>query len=181
MSNKTISAAPMSAAPMKYNDDGSVAWGEMWDSFCALALDGGPPHRGQLMQAPTAVDIHSPAYQFAANEIIRGITAVSGLRAETAEPRWIAVHCPEAGQAAWLSEAINKENVEARSHGATLYVPVADSFTLKGEIKSVITAVAKTTHYWHEHLPTEVKQTLAVQTRIDGLVQRVQGWFGKRS
>jgi len=43
----------------------------------------------------------------------------------------------------------------------------------------VITAVAKTTHYWREHLPPEVKQTLEWQTRLGGLRHRVNGWFGR--
>ena len=39
-----------------------------------------------------------------------------------------------------------------------LLVPVGDYFTVKGEIKNVITTVAKTTHYWREHLPIDVKR-----------------------
>ncbi len=30
---KTPSDAPMAAAPMRYLPDGSVDWGNMWDSF----------------------------------------------------------------------------------------------------------------------------------------------------
>jgi sirohydrochlorin cobaltochelatase len=48
-------------------------------------------------------------------------------------------------------------------------VPVGDYYTVKGEIKNVITAVAKTTHYWGEHLPPEVKQTLAIQAKLAGI------------
>ena len=44
-------AAPMASAPMKYDDDGSVAWGDMWDSYCVLALEGGPPHREVMLES----------------------------------------------------------------------------------------------------------------------------------
>ena len=40
-----IVAAPMSAAPFVYRDDGQPDWGTMWQGFCELALYGGPPHR----------------------------------------------------------------------------------------------------------------------------------------
>ena len=48
--------APMAAAPIKYQLDGSVDWGDMWDSFCVLAREGGPPHRGTMLQAQTDAD-----------------------------------------------------------------------------------------------------------------------------
>jgi sirohydrochlorin cobaltochelatase len=56
-------------------------------------------------------------------------------------------------------------------------VPVGDYFTLKGEIKNVITAVAKTTHYWQEHLSPEVKQTLAWQERLKALKTQIKNWL----
>jgi sirohydrochlorin cobaltochelatase len=33
-----------------------------------------------------------------------------------------------------------------------LFLPAAPSFTLDKEIKNVVTVVAKTHHYWTEHL-----------------------------
>ncbi|MBI1880307.1 MAG: hypothetical protein HYR94_19155 [Chloroflexi bacterium] len=169
--------APMASAPMKYLPDGSVDWGDMWDSFCVLAQDGGPPHRGTMLYAPENPDLESEGYYFAVNEIIRGIYAVSGLTAAAAAPGWIAVYCHTGGMACWLAEAINQENVQARHDGSLLLVPVGDDYTLKGEIKNVITAVAKTTHYWREHLPPEVKDTLALQERIEWLKRRVKSWW----
>ncbi|MEM6284068.1 MAG: cation diffusion facilitator family transporter, partial [Chloroflexota bacterium] len=44
------SAAPMGAVGLKFADDGSVAWNEIWTDFCDLALAGGPPHRGKLLE-----------------------------------------------------------------------------------------------------------------------------------
>ncbi|HEY8597679.1 MAG TPA: hypothetical protein VIL85_04570 [Thermomicrobiales bacterium] len=171
--------APMPAAPMKYAADGSVAWGEMWDSFCALALDGGPPHRATLLEGDTAADPASNGYRFAVAEITRGVAAVSGLPLAPAATGWLAIECHSAGMAHWLAEAIIEENVAARARGAQLLVPVGADYTLTGEIKNVITAVAKTTHYWREHLPPEVKQTLEWQARLGGLRQRVAGWLGR--
>ena len=173
--------APMAAAPIKYQPDGSVDWGDMWDSFCVLAREGGPPHRGMMLQAQADADTTSVGYCFAVEEICRGIDAVSGLRAAAAGPGWIAVECRSAGMARWLAESIQQENVEARAEQTRLLLPVGDYFTLKGEIKNVITAVAKTTHYWGDHVPVEVKQTFELQARLERLRARVLGWVGRRA
>jgi hypothetical protein len=123
----------------------------MWDTFCVLARDGGPPHRGTLLEVVTPVDPASPALRAAADEIIRGIEAVSGLTADVAEPGWIGIACASPEMARWLSESIVLENVHARANDRLLLLPVAEDFTIEHEIKNVITAVAKTTHYWKEH------------------------------
>ena len=172
--------APMPAAPMVYRDDGGVDWGNMWDTFCALALDGGPTHRDEVnaISASTAVNPQHPTYAFAVAEICRGIFEVSGFHATAAEPGWIAVPCAFAGQAGWLAAAIEVEHVAAREQNGVLYVPVAETFTLKGEIKSVITVVAKTTHYWTEHLPPEVKRSLALQAKLGRVGTRIKRLFG---
>ena len=167
--------APMASAPMKYEPDGSVAWGEMWDSFCVLAQEGGPPHRAAMLHAQEDADPDSPAYQAVTAEIVRGIASVSGLTATPAEPGWVAVRCHDAAMAGWLSDAINEENVQARADGRVLFVPAGEFFTVKGEIKNVITAVAKTTHYWWAHLPPEVKATLALQVRVERWKARIAG------
>lgn len=60
MTENKDKAAPMASAPMQYRENGEVAWGEMWESFCALALEGGPPHRGELLKAQPVPDTHSP-------------------------------------------------------------------------------------------------------------------------
>jgi sirohydrochlorin cobaltochelatase len=172
--------APMAPAPMKFNDDGSVAWGEMWDSFCVLALDGGPRHRETMLHGDPTSDTASEAYRAAVTEITRGVTLVSGLSAEPGEPGWVTIHCHTAGMARWLSEAIVEENVAARASGPTLLVPVGEHFALNGEVKNVVTAVAKTTHYWREHLPAEVKQTLELQARLGSVKDWFTGWLRRR-
>ena len=173
--------APMAAAPMKYAADGAVDWGNMWDTFCELAQTGGPPHRATVLRAPdpATVDTADPAYQSVAAEISRGILAVSGLPAAPAQPGWIAVQCRSAAQARWLADSILEENVAAQAVESTLLLPLAAYFTTPGEIKNVITVVAKTTHYWADHLPAEVKQALAVQVRVSRLAAQVKRWIGR--
>lgn len=170
--------APMPSAPMVYNDDGSVAWGDMWDTYCMLALDGGPPHRGTMLYAPVGIaDPSDPQYDVVVSEIVRGIAAVSGLTATKADPGWIALEANHAGFAHWLVTAILEENVEAKRDGSRVLLPCGQHFTIKGEIKNVITAVAKTTHYYIEHVPAEVKQASTAQARLEDTVNRVKSFF----
>jgi hypothetical protein len=112
------------------------------------------------------MDPQSPAYQTAATEIIRGIRLVSGLEAALAEPGWMAVECGSASKARWLSEQIVQEQVAATYRGVQLWVPVDGRFTVDNEIKSVITVLAKTTHYWRNHLSAEVKNSLAWEEKL---------------
>jgi sirohydrochlorin cobaltochelatase len=175
MLDTTNKAVPMASAPMRYAADGSVDWGNMWDSFCALALDGGPPHRASMLYADEKADISSPEYVAVVAEVVRAVRAVSALTARGAEPGWVAIECGSAGMARWLSEAIRDERVDARAQDRLLLVPVGANFTLKGEIKNVVTAVAKTTHYWREHLPHEAKEAIDAQERLDSL------WRGLRA
>jgi sirohydrochlorin cobaltochelatase len=170
---------PMGSAPMKYTDGGSVDWGNMWDSFCELAQSGGPPHRDSMLEPDERSDQTSPEYQAVLAEIIRGVQLVSGLAAAPAKAGWIAIRCPEPGMARWLADAIIEENVQSRTDGATLLVPAGQHYTLKGEIKNVITAVAKTTHYWGEHLPSEVRSALAVQEQLGRITRSIGRLFGR--
>src|SRR5215203_1650771 len=48
---------PMRSAGLKYDRDGKVAWNEIWGSFCDLAMAGGPPHKGSLLEAGRPGDI----------------------------------------------------------------------------------------------------------------------------
>ncbi len=176
--------APMSSAPMKFDPEGQVDWGNMWDSFCALAQAGGPPHRPTRLMPAAAPNPADSAYLWAAAEIERGILAVCGLQARLAAPGWLAVECGSAGMARWLAEAIEAENVAARAESDQLWVPVDGAFRLEGEIKNVITVVAKTTHYWQQHLPDEAKQTLAAEAMLSAWWaswrRRLTAWRGTR-
>jgi sirohydrochlorin cobaltochelatase len=167
----------MDSAPMKYGADGSVDWGNMWDTFCVLAQAGGPPHRGTTLAAPSNPDSASSAYQAVVQEVTRGVAAVSGLKARPADAGWVAVACRSAGMARWLRDAILAENVQARAIGRELWLPVDGAYSLAGEIKNVITVVAKTTHYWNEHVAEEVQRTLAAEAWLDEMATRLRGWL----
>ena len=58
----------------------------MWGSFCDLAMAGGPPHKGALLEPGIEADINAQfgRYDEVAEEICRGITMVTGLRAYVA-------------------------------------------------------------------------------------------------
>jgi sirohydrochlorin cobaltochelatase len=145
--------APMGAAPFVWRADGRPDWRAMWSSFCELALFGGPPHRGS--DNPLRVvtpDGDGPATADAIAEIRRGIWETTGLFAEPAAPGWLAVTCSSPKMAAWLCATIILENVDARVEEERLLVPAHPSFTLEDQVKSVITVVAKTCHYWSAHV-----------------------------
>lgn len=168
----------MASAPMRYNDDGSVDWGNMWDSFCVLASAGGPPHRGTLLMPEAGADPNSAGYQFAQREIMRGIYLVSGLRATPASAGWIAVECPIEGMAAWVAEQAVQENVMIEQHGNAFWAPCGEHWTTKGEIKNVITVVAKTTHYFADHLSADAMTMFALEEGMLRIGEKVRKWLG---
>lgn len=154
---KKVSAAPMGTAPMCYADDGQVAWNEMWTTFCDLALAGGPPHRDTLLEPvpPDEIRANLPAYERVVAEIERGLRLVTGLAIVRSERLgWLGLQCTDEEMALWLLRAIIVENICVRREGTVLFVPVGPDFRLEKEIKNVITVVAKTHHYWLEHLNT---------------------------
>jgi hypothetical protein len=154
LGSRTVSAAPMGTAPMRYNELGQVAWQEMWTDFCDLALAGGPPHRGTLLEPASPEEVHAdPAnYERVVAEIERGLRLVSNLPVVHVEqPGWIGVQCDDEQMALWLLRAIIVENVCVRREGQVLFLPAGPAFQLEKEIKNVITVLAKTYHYWTEH------------------------------
>jgi sirohydrochlorin cobaltochelatase len=64
---------------------------------------------------------------------------------------WIGLICPSDEAAIWLAIAIAAENIAVRREESILFLPVGAKFRLSYEIKNVVTAVAKTHHYWTEH------------------------------
>jgi sirohydrochlorin cobaltochelatase len=154
----------MRSAGLKYDADGQVAWDQIWGSFCDLAMAGGPPHKGTLLEPGTEADINRQfgRYDEVAEEICRGITMVTGLRAYVSPtPGWISVTCHGDAMAGWLMRAIVMENVAAHRRGAILELPAAPHFRIEKEIKNVITVVAKTCHYWMGHIPQDQQQAIA--------------------
>ncbi len=154
LDGRTVSAAPMGSTPMRYDTQGQVAWDEMWTGFCELALAGGPPHRGTLLEpaSPEQIRADLPNYERVVNELERGLHLVTGLPiVRTAQTGWIGVQCANEQMALWLLRAILVENVCARREGDLLFLPVGPDFQLDQAIKNVITVIAKTHHYWIEH------------------------------
>ncbi len=149
------SSRPMRSAPLNYDDDGKVAWDTIWQSFCDLALAGGPPHRGTLLEPASKEDVlrSREDYDRVAAEIARGLSMITGFPViADAAPGWVGLVCPDEAMAVWMLRAIIVENVSVRRQGATLFLPAGPEYRIEKEIKNVITSVAKTHHYFTEHL-----------------------------
>jgi hypothetical protein len=160
---EVIEPKPMKSAGLEYDADGQVAWDQIWGSFCDLAMAGGPPHKGALLEPGTEADINADfdRYDEVAGEICRGIRMVTGLRAYVSPtPGWVSVSCEGDAMAGWLLRAIVMENVAARRRGSILELPASPRFRLEKEIKNVITVIAKTCHYWLGHMPREQQQAI---------------------
>jgi sirohydrochlorin cobaltochelatase len=159
-----VQPVSMGSAGLKYGLDGKVAWNEIWGSFCDLAMAGGPPHRGTLL-APGSkeeIDIHADLYQEVVAEICRGVSLVTGLCAEPSPfSGWVRMYCTSAAMAGWLARAIVMENVSASFKGLVLYLPAGPGYRVEKETKNVVTAVAKTCHYWSEHTSHDRQQAIA--------------------
>lgn len=156
-----VSPAPMAAAPLVYDEEGRIAWDRIWggddpdNPFCELALAGGPPHRGALLEPPTPADVAANMrdYSRVLAELTRGVQMTTGLQTQLSQaPGWLGVRCESEAMAIWLLRAILAENICVRREGEVLYVPAGPGYRPEYEIKNVITAVAKTHHYWQEHL-----------------------------
>src|ERR1700759_5567269 len=65
-----VQPVSMGSAGLKYDNDGKVAWDEIWDHFCDLAMAGGPPHKGRLLEPGSADE--ADRYREVAAEICRG-------------------------------------------------------------------------------------------------------------
>jgi sirohydrochlorin cobaltochelatase len=159
-----VQPVSMGSAPLKFGADGKVAWDAMWGSFCDLAMAGGPPHKGRLLSPAAADEIAADPdrYGDVVEEICRGIGMVSYLPAERAAvPGWIRVECMTEGMAGWLLRAILMENVSARAEGCDLYMPAGPAYRLEKEIKNVVTVIAKTSHYWLEHMYLAQQRAIA--------------------
>ena len=154
----------MGSAALKYDADGQVAWDQIWGSFCDLAMAGGPPHKGTLLEPglQSAIAAEPARYEEVVAEISRGITLASELPAQASPyPGWVSVDCYSDTMASWLLRAVVMENVAARCKGRELLLPVAPDFRLEKEVKNVITVIAKTTHYWMAHMSRAQKSAIA--------------------
>jgi hypothetical protein len=151
-----VQPVSMGSAALKLDASGKVAWDEMWATFCDLAMAGGPPHKGTLLEpaSEAAVGAEPDRYQEVVDEVGRGIGLATGLETKASEAAgWIAVGCDTETMAEWLVRAVVMENVAARRRELWLELPAGPAFRLEKEIKNVVTVVAKTSHYWLEHMP----------------------------
>jgi len=161
---QSLEPKPMKSAGLKFDADGNVAWDEIWGSFCDLAMAGGPPHKGALLEPGTRAAVEAAPEQYAgvAAEICRGIALATDLEARPSEtPGWVRVTCLNDAMAGWLVRAITMENVAVRAEGGRLELPAAPHFRLEKEIKNVVTVAAKTCHYFLGHLPMTQRRRIA--------------------
>jgi sirohydrochlorin cobaltochelatase len=145
----------MGSAKLELGPDGKVAWDEIWTSFCHLALAGGPPHRGTLLEPVSAEEVAAqPELQRAVvAEIERAIRMVTWLSpAPSPTPGWVGVRCYDEDMAAWLVRAIVAENVIARRLRNVCLLPAGPKFRLEKEVKNVVVSLAKTCHYLLDHV-----------------------------
>jgi len=150
-----VQPVSMGSAPLAFDVDGNVAWDRMWGTFCDLAMAGGPPHKGKLLEPATTAEVLSDPARYAevCDEIVRGIDLAARLQATASSvPGWLRVRCSSVTMAQWLLRAITMENVSVRLEGDAILLPVGPAFRIEKEIKNVITVTAKTTHYWKSHL-----------------------------
>jgi hypothetical protein len=154
----------MKSAGLKFGPDGQVAWNEIWGSFCNLAMAGGPPHKGRLLEPGSPEDISKePArYQEVVDEICRGVTMATDLTCYGSEkPGWIRVKCYSESMTGWLLRAITMENVAVTGGRLAVELPAGPHYRLEKEIKNVVTVIAKTSHYWLGHMPRSQRYEVA--------------------
>jgi sirohydrochlorin cobaltochelatase len=161
---QTMEPAPMKSAGLTFDADGKVAWDEIWGSFCDLAMAGGPPHKGTLLEPGTEAEVAAQRdrYDEVAAEICRGLTLATDLEARPSpDPGWVRLTSLNDGMGGWLLRAIVMENVAVRVQGALVDLPAAPQFRLEKEIKNVVTVAAKTCHYWLGHMPLTQRRRVA--------------------
>lgn len=157
-----VNPRSMGSASLKYDSSSQVAWDKIWTHYCDLALAGGPPHRGSLLESVTPDEANSePAgYDLVVQELLRGIHLTTGLQPQRSHHLgWVSVPCEDPGMAAWLLRAIMAENVFVRMDESGLLLPAGPTYRIPKEVKNVVVSLAKTYHYWSDHLPEDRKQS----------------------
>lgn len=145
----------MGSAALKYGSDGKVARDEIWDTFCDLAMAGGPLHKGRLLEAGSRaeIDAEPKLYWDVIEELCRDVRMVTDLPVHPSPVAgWVRLECESRGMAGWLLRAVTMENISARFEGTFLDLPAGPNYRMEKEIKNVITTIAKTCHYWSDHM-----------------------------
>lgn len=173
-----IQPVSMGSAGLRYQRDGKVAWDEIWGSFCDLAMAGGPPHKGALLEAASPEDIEAAPEHYAGvvEEICRGVRMVTEFAAtRSRHAGWVRVACGSREAAEWLVRAVVMENVSAHWKENTILLPASPNYRVEKEIKNVITAIAKTSHYWVDHTwpsqQREIGELFAAMAKQHPLIQ----------
>ena len=159
-----VQPVSMGSAGLKFDAAGRVAWDQIWDHFCDLAMAGGPPHKGKLLEPATkeAIDAQPDRYREVVREICRALRMVSDLAVEPSpNPGWVRVTCPSPIMAGWLARAIVMENVSAYLEGSAVDLPAGPHYRLEKEVKNVVTSLAKTFHYFDGHLEPDQQTRIA--------------------
>ncbi len=154
-SYEDLEPVSMGSASLKYGSDGQVAWGEIWGSFCDLAMAGGPPHKGLLLEpgTPSEIQEQPERYRTVVEEITRGIRLASEVAViGSSQDGWVQLDCDNRTMAEWLLRAVLMENISCRWEGTTIQLPAGPHYRIEKEVKNVITSIAKTTHYWLGHI-----------------------------
>jgi hypothetical protein len=158
-----VEPVSMGSAGLRFDAHGRVAWNEMWATFCDLAMAGGPPHKGTLLEpaTPAAIEAEPDRYAVVMEEVCRGVWMVTELPAYPSPMTgWVRVMCDNEAMAGWLLRAIVMENVAAQSSRRALDLPLGPRYRLEKEIKNVITVIAKTCHYWLGHMSPEQQEQI---------------------
>lgn len=178
-SYENVQPVSMGSASLKFDAANKVAWDEIWDHFCDLAMAGGPPHKGKLLEpaSPAEVDAQPDRYRAVVQEICRGIRMVSTLAVEpSANPGWVRVMCSTEVMAGWMVRAIVMENVAARAGGTVIELPAGPHYRLEKEVKNVVTVIAKTFHYFDGHIGTGQQRRIAAEFASTGEPLLQPGW-----
>ena len=111
--------------------------GQMWGSFCDLAMAGGPPHKGTLLEPASraAVTAHATRYGKVLHEIRRGIMLVPASRCVSRRRRAGFGHVLQSAMAGWLLRAIVMKNIAARATSRALDLPLGPDYRLEKEIE----------------------------------------------
>ncbi len=70
----------MGAAALSYDDDGNVAWDQMWTRYCELVMARRPSYRGTLLEPVDTLTIEADraAYEQVLAELERRLRLVTG-------------------------------------------------------------------------------------------------------
>jgi hypothetical protein len=95
------------------------------------------------------------------SELCRDVEMVDGVTESSLIAGWINLDTLNTYMAAWLSRAINMENVSLRCDGMVRSLPVRSMVSRGKRDQNVVTSVAKTSCYRLQHTSTAQHRTIA--------------------